>query len=49
MTVVDYSDILYDDILNMIKEWSTTSGKKYGFLDMMELTEHFSKDLRIKK
>lgn len=31
MTVVDYSDILYDDILNMIKEWSTTSGKKYGF------------------
>ena len=49
MTVVDYSDILYDDILNMIKEWSTTSGKKYGFLRHDGIDKAFFKRLKNKE
>lgn len=49
MTVVDYSDILYDDILNMIKEWSTTSGKKYGFFRHDGIDKAFFKKLKNKE
>ena len=49
MTVVDYSDILYDDILNMIKEWSTTSGKKYGFFRHDGIDRGFFKRLKNKE
>lgn len=49
MIVVDYSDILYDDILNMIKEWSTTSGKKYGFFRHDGIDRAFFKRLKNKK
>ena len=49
MTVVDYSDILYDDILNMIKEWSTTSGKKYGFFRHDGIDRAFFKRLKDKE
>lgn len=49
MTIVDYSDILYDDILNMIKEWSTTSGKKYGFFRHDGIDKAFFKKLKNKE
>ena len=49
MTVVDYSNILYDDILNMIKEWSTTSGKKYGFFRHDGIDRAFFKRLKNKE
>ena len=49
MNVVDYSDILYDDILNMIKEWSTTSGKKYGFFRHDGIDRAFFKRLKNKE
>lgn len=49
MTVVDYSDILYDDILSMIKEWSTTSGKKYGFFRHDGIDRAFFKRLKNKE
>ena len=49
MAVVDYSDILYDDILNMIKEWSTTSGKKYGFFRHDGIDRAFFKRLKNKE
>ena len=49
MTVVDYSDILYDDILNMIKEWSTTSGKKYGFFRHDGIDRAFFKRIKNKE
>lgn len=49
MTIVDYSDILYDDILNMIKEWSTTSGKKYGFFRHDGIDKAFFKRLKNKE
>lgn len=49
MSVVDYSDILYDDILNMIKEWSTTSGKKYGFFRHDGIDKAFFKRLKNKE
>ena len=49
MTVVEYSDILYDDILNMIKEWSTTSGKKYGFFRHDGIDRAFFKRLKNKE
>ena len=49
MTVVDYSDILYDDISNMIKEWSTTSGKKYGFFRHDGIDRAFFKRLKNKE
>ena len=49
MTIVDYSDILYDDILNMIKEWSTTSGKKYGFFRHDGIDRAFFKRLKNKE
>ena len=49
MTVVDYSDIIYDDILNMIKEWSTTSGKKYGFFRHDGIDKAFFKRLKNKE
>ena len=49
MTVVDYSDFLYDDILNMIKEWSTTSGKKYGFFRHDGIDRAFFKRLKNKE
>ena len=49
MTVVDYSDILYDDILNMIKEWSSTSGKKYGFFRHDGIDKAFFKRLKNKE
>ena len=49
MTVVDYSDILYDDILNMIKEWSTTSGKKYGFFRHDGIDRAFFKRVKNKE
>lgn len=49
MTVVDYSNILYDDILNMIKEWSTTSGKKYGFFRHDGIDKAFFKRLKNKE
>ena len=49
MTVVDYSDILYDDVLNMIKEWSTTSGKKYGFFRHDGIDRAFFKRLKNKE
>ena len=49
MTVVDYSDIIYDDILNMIKEWSTTSGKKYGFFRHDGIDRAFFKRLKNKE
>ena len=49
MTVVDYSDIIYDDILNVIKEWSTTSGKKYGFFRHDGIDRAFFKRLKNKE
>lgn len=49
MTVVDYSDILYDDILSMIKEWSSTSGKKYGFFRHDGIDRAFFKRLKNKE
>lgn len=49
MIVVDYSDILYDDILNMIKEWSSTSGKKYGFFRHDGIDRAFFKRLKNKE
>ena len=49
MTVVDYSDDIYDDILNMIKEWSTTSGKKYGFFRHDGIDKAFFKRLKNKE
>ena len=49
MTIVDYSDILYDDILNMIKEWSSTSGKKYGFFRHDGIDKAFFKRLKNKE
>lgn len=49
MTVVDYYDIIYDDILNMIKEWSTTSGKKYGFFRHDGIDKAFFKRLKNKE
>ena len=49
MTIVDYSDILYDDILNMIKEWSSTSGKKYGFFRHDGIDRAFFKRLKNKE
>ena len=49
MTVVDYSDILYNDILNMIKEWSSTSGKKYGFFRHDGIDRAFFKRLKNKE
>lgn len=49
MTVVDYSDILYDDILNMIKEWSSTSGKKYGFFRHDGIDRAFFKRVKNKE
>ena len=49
MTVVDYSDDIYDDILNMIKEWSSTSGKKYGFLRHDGIDRAFFKRLKNKE
>lgn len=49
ITVVDYSDILYDDILNMIKEWSSTSGKKYGFFRHDGIDRAFFKRLKNKE
>ena len=49
MTVVDYSNILYDDILNMIKEWSTTSGKKYGIFRHDGIDKAFFKRLKNKE
>lgn len=49
MTVVDYSDILYDDILNMIKEWVSTSGKKYGFFRHDGIDRAFFKRLKNKE
>ena len=49
MNVVDYYDILYDDILNMIKEWSSTSGKKYGFFRHDGIDKAFFKRLKNKE
>ena len=49
MFVVDYSDDIYDDILNMIKEWSTTSGKKYGFFRHDGIDRAFFKRLKNKE
>ena len=49
MTVVDYSDDIYDSILNMIKEWSTTSGKKYGFFRHDGIDRAFFKRLKNKE
>ena len=49
MNVVDYYDILYDDILNMIKEWSSTSGKKYGFFKHDGIDKAFFKRLKNKE
>ena len=49
MIVVDYSDDIYDDILIMIKEWATTSGKKYGFLRHDGIDKAFFKRLKDKE
>ena len=49
MTVVDYADDIYDDILNMIKEWSSTSGKKYGFFRHDGIDRAFFKRLKNKE
>ena len=49
MFVVDYSDDIYDDILIMIKEWATTSGKKYGFLRHDGIDRAFFKRLKDKE
>lgn len=49
MTVVDYSDDIYDDILSMIKEWSSTSGKKYGFFRHDGIDKAFFKRLKNKE
>ena len=49
MLVVDYSDDIYDDILIMIKEWATTSGKKYGFLRHDGIDKAFFKRLKDKE
>ena len=49
MTVVDYSDDIYDGILSMIKEWSSTSGKKYGFFRHDGIDRAFFKRLKNKE
>lgn len=49
MVVVDYSDDIYDDILSMIKEWSSTSGKKYGFFRHDGIDRAFFKRLKNKE
>lgn len=49
MAVVDYSDDIYDDILDMIKEWSSTSGKKYGFFRHDGIDKAFFKRLKNKE
>lgn len=49
MVVVDYSDDIYDDILDMIKEWSSTSGKKYGFFRHDGIDKAFFKRLKNKE
>ena len=49
MFVVDYSDDIYGDILIMIKEWATTSGKKYGFLRHDGIDKAFFKRLKDKE
>lgn len=49
MIVVDYSDDIYDGILNMIKEWSSTSGKKYGFFRHDGIDRAFFKRLKNKE
>lgn len=49
MIVVDYSDDIYDDILSMIKEWSSTSGKKYGFFRHDGIDRAFFKRLKNKE
>lgn len=49
MVVVDYSDDIYDDILSMIKEWSVTSGKKYGFFRHDGIDRAFFKRLKNKE
>lgn len=49
MAVVDYSDDIYDDILDMIKEWSSTSGKKYGFFRHDGIDRAFFKRLKNKE
>ena len=49
MIVVDYSDDIYDDILNMIKEWSSTSGKKYGFFRHDGIDRAFFKRVKNKE
>ena len=49
MFIVDYSDDIYDDILIMIKEWATTSGKKYGFLRHDGIDKAFFKRLKDKE
>lgn len=49
MVVVDYSDDIYDDILDMIKEWSATSGKKYGFFRHDGIDRAFFKRLKNKE
>lgn len=49
MIVVDYSDDIYDGILSMIKEWSSTSGKKYGFFRHDGIDRAFFKRLKNKE
>ena len=49
MVVVDYSDDIYDGILDMIKEWSATSGKKYGFFRHDGIDRAFFKRLKNKE
>lgn len=49
MVVVDYFDDIYDDILDMIKEWSATSGKKYGFFRHDGIDRAFFKRLKNKE
>lgn len=49
MVVVDYSDDIYDDILDMIKEWSATSGKKYGFFRHDGIDRAFFKRIKNKE
>ena len=49
MVVVDYSDDIYDNILDMIKEWSATSGKKYGFFRHDGIDRAFFKRLKNKE
>lgn len=49
MKVVDYSDDLFDGIIEMIKEWSNTSGKKYGFFRHDGIDKSFFKRLKNKE